>query len=301
MLARLLYFTEKAFLSLRTSPGLSLLTSATVAATLALLGGYVMAVQNLESLALVWGRSASITAYIDDAQAEDSWPALQARLAAFESVGRAELVTPLQALERFRARGPQAAALVEGVVPEVLPASIEMHLEGGFTDLRMVEAVAGAVSEVPGISEVDYGQQEFERLEALLVVLRYGGLGAGLLIALATALIVSNTIRLTVYARRDEISIQRLVGATAWFIRMPFLIEGTVWGLVGGLAGAGLLWLADWLVAPRLTLAVVDVVGGLDVHLFTGDVAIGMVITGVLLGVVGSFLAVRRFLILESS
>lgn len=301
LLRRILYSAEKAVASLRASPGLSLLTSGTVAATLAVLGGYTMAVQNLESLALVWGRSATITAYIDDAQTEEAWPALQARLTAFDSISKAELVTPIQALERFRARGPQAAALVEGVAPDILAASIEIHLEGGFTDLRMVEAVAQEVHAVEGIAGVDYGQQEFDRLAALLAVLRYGGIGAGLLIALATAFIVSNTIRLTVYARRDEISIQRLVGATAWFVRTPFLIEGAFWGLTGGVAGAGLLWLADWLVAPHLTLAVVDVVGGLDIRLFSFDVAIGMVAGGVALGIGGSFLAVRRFLDLEST
>jgi cell division transport system permease protein len=259
-----------------------------------------MAVENLESLALVWGRSATLTAYIDDRLEPEAWPPLRERLAGFDSVARAELVTPVQALERFRARGPKAAALVEGVVPEVLPASIELHLEAGFTDLAMVEAVAREVHDIPGIADVDYGQEEFERLGALLAVLRWGGLAAGLLIALATAFIVSNTIRLTVYARREEISIQRLVGATAWFIRMPFLIEGAVWGLVGGVAGAGLLWLADLLAAPRLTQAVVDVVGGLDVRLFALDVGLGMILAGTALGVGGSFLAVRRFLDLES-
>jgi len=296
MLSRVSYFIEKSLGSLRASPGLSLLTTVTIAAALLVLGGYLMALQNLEGLALVWGRSATVTAYVDDRLPADEWEQVRLRLQAFDSVDRAVLVTPVEALERFRARGPRAAALVEGVSEEILPASIELHLSGGFADLRMVEAVAQEVGATVGVSGVDYGREEFDRLEALLIVLRYGGLGAGLLIALATAFIVSNTIRLTVYARRDEISIQRLVGATAWFVRAPFMLEGAIWGLGAGLTSAGLLWLADVFLAPRVSLAIADVVGGLDVHLFGLDVAIGVLIAGVLLGISGSGLAVRRFL-----
>ncbi len=293
---RLLYFAGKALASVRASPGVSLLTAATISAALVLAGLYAMAVQNMEGLALVWGRTATLAAYVSDETPQSEWSTLRGQLEALDEVERAVLVTPMEAIERFKARGPAAAALVDGVAENVLPASIELHLRGGFADLKAVEALAARIRALPGVTDVDYGQQEFERLAALIDILRYGGLAAGLLVLIATAFIVANTIRLTVYARRDEISILRLVGATRWFVRTPFLIEGGLWGLAAGLFSMALLALADWLVAPRITAAVADVVGGLDVHLYEGSVAVGLVAAGVGLGVAGSALAVGRFL-----
>lgn len=300
VLERLIYFVEKAFASVRAAPGLTILTSGTIAAALVVLGAYVMGLQNLERLTLVWGRSATLSAYLSDQVEPSEWEAVRHQIESFDSVGRAELVTPKQALERFRNRGPHAAALVEGVTEEVLPAQVEVTLQSGFADLNVVEAVAQSMAALPQVEEVDYGREEFDRLQALLDVLRYVGLVAGLLLALATAFIVSNTIRLTVYARRDEISILRLVGATGWFIRTPFLVEGALWGLLGGGLGVGALVLADVLLGPRATEAIADVLGGLDVDLFDAPVGLLLMATGLALGVGGSALAVRRFMGEES-
>jgi cell division transport system permease protein len=301
MLRRLGYFLGKALGSVRESPGISVLTSATISAALVVVGLYVMALQNLEGLALIWGRTATLSAYVDDAVPAEAHETLRRRIERLDGVERATVIKPAEALERFAARGPQAAALVAGVAEEVLPAQVEIDLEGGFADLRAVEALASNVRRVAGVTDVDYGQEEFERLAALLDLLRWGGLFAGLLIALATAFIISNTIRLTVYARRDEISILTLVGATRWFVRTPFLFEGALWGLGGGLGAAVLLFIADLTLAPRVSLAIADVVGGLNVHLFTPSVGLGMLIVGVLLGILGSALAVGRFLDVEAA
>jgi cell division transport system permease protein len=299
MIRRLLYYAAKAVASVRDSPGMSLLTSATIAAALLIAGLYVMALQNLEGLALVWGRTATMTAIVNDAVPAAERPGLAARLQAKQGVERTVVVTPLEALERFKSRGSAAAALVEGVSEDVLPAVIEVHLRGGFTDLQNVERLAGEIRAIPGLVDVDYGKQEFERLAALLELLRIGGLIAGLLVAAATAFIISNTIRLTVFARRDEIIILRLVGATAWFVRMPFLIEGALWGIAGGGIAAAGLWLSDLLLAPRLSVAIADVVGGLDLHLFMPEVALGLLAAGMVVGIAGSALAVGRFLDVE--
>jgi cell division transport system permease protein len=296
---RLLYFINQAFASLRGSLGISLLAAGTIAATLLVAAMYAMALQNLENLALVWGRTATLSAYLNEDVPPEGGEAVRQRVALLPTVAHAALVSPKEALERFRARGREAAALVADVTEDALPPSIEIGLRPGFADLQAVEQLARDVATVPGISSVDYGQQEFDRLKALLEVLRYGGLGAGILILLATAFIVSNTIRLTVYARRDEIGILRLVGATRWFVRMPFLIEGGLWGLAGGSLAVLLMWLAHRLLAERLSIAIADVVGGLSVSLFDPTVALAVLAAGLGLGVFGSAFAVGRFLGVE--
>lgn len=301
MLRRLAYFASKALASVRDSPGISILTAATIGAALLVAGLYVMALQNLEGLALIWGRTATLSAYVDDAVPVTEHEALRLRVEAIAAIEKATIISPALALERFSARGPEAAALVAGVSQDVLPTTIEVGLRGGFADLDAMKKLALRVGGIAGIAEVDYGQQEFERLQALLELLRYGGLAAGLLIALATAFIVSNTIRLTVYARRDEIGILQLVGATRWFVRIPFLFEGVLWGIAGGLISAVTLWVGDIVLAPRISIAIADVIGGLDVHLFTFPVGAMLVGAGAVLGTLGSAIAVGRFLDVEAT
>lgn len=298
-MARALYFSQKALGSIRESPWLSVITTTTIATALLVLGLYALALQNVEQLALVWGRTASVTVYVADDAPEARWEELRAALAKRAEVERAELVTPRAALARFRARGPEAAALVEGVDEAVLPASIALTLMPGAADLESLAALATELAAVSGVADVDYGREEFDRLSALLQVLRVGGLAGALLIALATAFIVSNTIRLTVYARRDEIGILGLVGATAWFIRVPFIIEGAVWGAAAGGVSVGLLWVLDRFAAPELSLAVADVLGGITVRLFAPGLALAMLGGGIVLGALASGLAVRRFLDVE--
>lgn len=296
MLARSVYFTGKAFGSIRESAGVSALTAATIATALLVLGGYAMGIKNLEGLALIWGKTATISVYAADGLIEKDWSSLRDRLAGIEGIEAAVLVTPKAALERFRARGPEAAALVAEVSDTVLPASVELRLAKEYNDITTVTQLAERIKSIAGVGEVDYGRDEFNELQELIALLRYAGLIVGMVVALATAFIVSNTIRLAVYARQDEIAILRLVGATSWFVRTPFIIEGAVWGLSGAMGAVGLLWLSNRFLAPRLSSAVADVLSGLPITLFSEDVAVGVLCGGFILGAAGSALAVRRFL-----
>ncbi|MEO1175092.1 MAG: permease-like cell division protein FtsX, partial [Myxococcota bacterium] len=166
------YTFETAVQSLRQSPALSLVTVLTIGAALLVLGAYVAALQNLEELALRWGRTATVSAYIDDALDANQWPRLLQAARAFDGVRSAELLEPEHALEEFRARGPEAAALVEGIHSAILPASIEIELERDFAALERVRNVADGLMRLEGVNEVDYGQEEFERLGRLVELLR---------------------------------------------------------------------------------------------------------------------------------
>jgi len=255
-----------------------------------------MTLQNLESLTLVWGRSANIVVVLSDGIEEEKQTNLTQGLITLPGVSGAKRITPTQAIERFKARGPKAAALVEGVSPDILPTTIELTLKTGFAQLKQIQELATQIQAMPSVEEVDYGQDEFEQLENLVMGLRYGGIGIGLLIFLATSLIVANTIRLNVYAHRDEISILKLVGATNWFIRLPFLMEGAFWGITGGFMASVLLWLIQQLAAPQISTLLADTLSGMELVVFTYPTALALIATGIILGTFGSGLAVRRFL-----
>ncbi len=298
MLGRFAYFVGRTASTLREAPGMSLLTSLTIAAALVVLGIFAVGLMAVDGFTAGWGRVATVTAYIADDVPADAWPGLQDAIAALPSVESATLVTPEEALEAFKSRGQEARALVDGVSTTLLPASIEVVLAQDAMALEAVRALADTVAGTTGIADVDYGQEDHARLSALARIIRIGGAAAALLVALATAFIVSSTIRLTVYARRAEIGILQLVGATNGFVRLPFLLEGAVWGACGGGAAATFLWLADRMVVRHLDLGALLGVA-MSVRLFVPELGASIFAAGILLGVSGAILAVRRFLDVE--
>lgn len=293
---RFRYFLNKALLSLKKSPGITMLTSLTIALTLLVVGSYVLILQNLEQTSLLWGRTASITAYLHDELRQSDWTLIRDQIENLDGVQTATLITPQQALDTFIERGPQAAQLVEGINSEILPASIALKLDGSFVSLAKTEQIAQIIQEYPTIQSVDYGREEFLQLQKFITVLRYAGILAGCFLALATVLIISNTIRLTIYARRDEIVILQLVGATSNFVRAPFLIEGCIWGLAAGGLSWLLFWLAQLTLVPHLLVWGSQVLGGASFHLYDPLLCFSLLVIGFFLGGIGSTLAVNRFL-----
>lgn len=291
---RINYFLQKASAAMRQAPALCAMTTLTVAAALVVLGLYGMALTNMEGLARIWGQAGRISCYIEDQRTQAEWEHAQERLAALPGVLTAQLLTPEQALARFRDRGPEAAALVEGVGGDVLQPVVEITVQGGFADMQAVTALAQSAAAVPHVAQVDYGGEEFARFGSVVRMLRIGGLMLMAGVAVATALIVANTIRLAVYAQRDEIIILRLVGATHTFIALPFLLQGLAWGLGGGILGAAVLWASDAMVAEHLATILADITAGLPVRLFSARMALMQCAFGAALGGVTSFWAVYR-------
>ena len=299
MMRRSFFLMRKALHAWRDSLGVVLLTIATLAASLILLGLYAMALKNLEGVALIWGRSAQIAVYLDHKQGEAQEEQLRHTISTWSNVEIVLFLSPEEALERFRHTSKEAAALVEGVEASILPPMLELWPTRETADLTSVTEIAEKIGTLPGVLGVDFGKEEFETLQTVIGVLRTVGLGGGIFIALAIAFIIANTIRLSVYARLDEITILRLVGATNWYIRAPFLLEGAQAGLCAGLLASGLLFLADHFFASKLSQLLSETFTGMNVSLFAWDIAAIMLLVGMILGSLGSSLAVRRALASE--
>lgn len=152
-----------------------------------------------------------------------------------------------KALADFRRSLGAGAAILDGLELNPLPASADVTLRPAAGGLRAVEALAARVTAMDGVESANYGRDIFERLERVMRFLTRLGYGVALLMILAVIFIVANTIRLNIYARREEIEVQQLVGAGGVFIRAPFLMEGAIQGLLGGVL-AELLLLAAYLV-----------------------------------------------------
>jgi len=162
MMANLKYFLGQTRSALKRSAWSSLLTSSTICLALLIPALYVMTLQNLESLTLVWGRSANIVVVLTDAITPEDETTLTQSIQELPGISATKRISPEDALNRFKARGPEAAALVEGVSFDILPTTLELSLATGFAQLSQIEILATQIQAIPGVEDIDYGQSEFE-------------------------------------------------------------------------------------------------------------------------------------------
>ena len=244
----------------------------------------------------------SITAYVADDADQAQIDALMGEIRGMEGVASVDFTTKDQALENFRntSNNPDIIDQLDGQNP--LPASIDIEL----SDPQLVESVAGqvlATSIYPTITDnpddpaeaVKYGQQSVERLFAVTNYVRYIGIALIALLIFIALVFINNTIRLAILARRKEIAIMRLVGASNGFIRGPFLMEGALHALIGSLLAVGVLQALRSAAIPRVQAALpflsLEVDGGTYAMIYLSLVAAGLVI-----GLIGSAFAMRRYL-----
>jgi cell division transport system permease protein len=287
------YFLRAAWRGLLGSPLPSLVSIATIAVAVIPLGGLAIITGNMRALLDRQGESRQVTAFLDVGLDPEQEAALARRAAALGGVARVELVTREAALVRFRDR-LGGGALLEALEENPLPASLEITLAPGADRAEEAGAVAAALRALPGVEQVAGGEAWVEGYARALALVRGAGLGLGAILALATLLIVANTIRLAVYARREELDILALVGASRTFLRVPYLIEGAIQGTAGGLLGVLLLYGLYRIAVPQLGDALELFLGWSEPRFLAPASVAALVAGGAAFGLVGAAVAVAR-------
>ncbi|HXH28087.1 MAG TPA: permease-like cell division protein FtsX [Candidatus Polarisedimenticolia bacterium] len=216
------------------NPGLSLLATLSIGVSLYVLGLFLLLAYNLNLFVGALGRDMQVQIYLSEEADASQIAALRAELASDPAVQAVVFVTREQARERFRRTFPSLRDLSERLGTNPFPASFELILREGYRDPEAIERLAVSYRKAGGVEEVRYDLGWIRRLGGLVALVRGGGLGLGGLLALAVMVTVGATVRLTVLARREEIEIMKLVGATGVYIRGPFLLAAAAQGFVGG-------------------------------------------------------------------
>ena len=266
----------------------------TVAICLTVLAAILLVAVNLQYMASFVEGQVEIVAYVprdfDRGRAE----ALLQRIRAIPGVRSAVFVTREEALERLKQQFGENRDLLEGLEdPEANP--LRDAVEIRLTSPEQAQAVAGTLSRLDGIEEVSHRQDVVDRLITITRVIRVGGLALVGLLGVATVFIIANTIRLTVYARRREIGIMKLVGATDGFIRWPFFLEGLLLGVAGAAVAAAVAWMGYSALVETLTAAV-PFVPILEQEPLVWNLSKLLLALGAVIGAIGSAVSVRRFL-----
>jgi len=277
--------------ALRREPFVTVVAVGTIFVAVLLTGAFAAALGAGERLLSAWAGEVPVSVYL--APGADL-EAARAAAAAIAPGAEVEAVTGREAMRRLRVSLGDQGRVLDGLGEDVLPASVDVRARG--LTLAGARDLAKRLQAVPGAAEVDDGAVWVARLETLLRRGRTAGLGLLALLALGTAVLVSNTLRMAVYARRDEIDIMKLVGATDTYVGAPILLEGALQGLVGALLAAAALWGAAAALLPRLQEALPIAARLARADLLPAPLLAWLVAGGAALGLVASALALRRFL-----
>jgi cell division transport system permease protein len=291
-----------AFRSITQSTLMSVASMASVAVSLLVLAVMVLLALNLEYMAASVESQVEVRAYIcapyaDEAVCNKKEPTAEQKqnlvnqIAAMPAVAKATYISKEQALAELKKLYPEDSAIMEGYEGKENPLFDSVLIQ--VKDAKQVKPVAEAVQVLPGIRKVNWGQDWVEKLTTVTHAVRLTGIGLVLLLVVATVLTISNTIRLAVFARRREIAIMKLVGATDWYIRRPFMLEGIILGLVGAGVALGGVALGYAKVEAYVRSAVFPIIPAQE--LMPG-LTVTLLLLGSALGAFGSILSVRRFL-----
>ena len=274
---------REALLAFRRAPLLSLLGVITIAVSLFALGLFGLVALNLRNALQQVEERVEIRAFITDGTSVEAVATAMGDVAAFPEVARVQLVSQEEALARARAELGEFSDVFES---GFLPASMEVRLKNGFRDPSTVKAVAARVATYDFVDDVRYGEEWVAKLYRMRNVATAAGISLGLAFAAVAVIIIGATIRMAVLARAREISIMRVVGATDGFIRLPFLIEGFVKGVAGGVLALFLTWFASKLIDRYF----------LETIFFEPGYAAAGILAGALIGLAGSAYSVGRHL-----
>ena len=286
------YYFREVLLSMIRNRWMTFASIGTVAVSLFVLGVFLIIVMNMNKMASSLESQVQISVYINDNLPEQGRNEIEKMTRAMKSVSAVEYVPREEALKKLQERLGENKKILDALgETNPLPNSFLVTV----TSADDVKKTAAAISDLYGVDEVKYGQDVAANLFELTHLIRFFGLILMGLLLFATVFIISNTIRLTVFARRKEIAIMKYVGAIDWFIRWPFIFEGVALGTIGG--GVSALALRSFYSAMTEkiyeSLAFFPMV---EQYPFMNYVTIALICAGIFIGILGSTVSLKRFM-----
>lgn len=297
------FFFNEALGSMRRNWVMAMAAVITVFISMAILGAVLVTRDNLNRGATSLKDRVMIEVFIKDEATEDQVQELERKIQSIPEVKSYEYISKDEALRRFRERFGEK--IVENLPINPLPASYEIQVK----DADQVDAVAKQFFDDPTVDNsegthdgVKYAKETVRKMLGTISLIEKGMWVTTIVFAAAAILLISTTVHLSIFARRREVEIMRLVGATNWFIRWPFVVEGFITGLIGAVLAAIAVWACNWGLANWLQSSSIDF---LDIRVFSmwwqdGSWPVGLVptlaILGSVLGAIGSLVALRRYL-----
>ncbi len=286
------YYFREVIISMARNRWMSFASIGTVAVSLFILGVFLILVMNMTKMASALESQVQISAYLNDEISKEELSDIERMTKDLNAVSKVEYIPKESALKILRERLGDNQKILDALGDSnPLPNSFLVTVNSADA----VKSTADAIADLYGVDEVKYGQDVASNIFNLTHLIRLFGLIISIILAGATIFIIANTIRLTVFARRKEIAIMKYVGATDWFIRIPFILEGIGLGIIGGTLSAFALRNFYSAMEAKIysTLAFFPMI---EQYPFMNYVTISLILTGIFVGVLGSTVSLKKFL-----
>jgi cell division transport system permease protein len=290
------YFFRQAWQNLTQNPWLNAITLGTIALSFLILGLFLVIFLNARGLMEEWGSRIRVTAYLAGSVKAEQLTQLQEKIRRFQEVREVSYRSQDEALRILEEKMPEGKELLRGLSRNPLPASLEIQLKREYRNSEGVQDLVKKLEGNPEIEDLQYGSDWLRRFSAFMVLLKFLGWSLGGLLLLATIFVISNTIRLNIFSRREEIEVMRSVGATSLFIRAPFYLEGILQGFLGTLLALAMLFSFFQLFLSKVYEPLKDLLGNFPAQFLDSEQMAVVVLGGVLLGLIGTQVSVRRYL-----
>ncbi len=285
---------RRAFSDIKQNAGTQTVTTIVVTLSLLIFVFFSFLYFNLERFVEHFGRELGIVVYLKKDLPPDRIPAVFATLQKMEGVKSVTYVSPEEAYHRLDSYLKDEVNILDGVEPGFLPPSFELEIDRALFQLARIKELAEKIARWPEVDKVQYGQEWLHRLEAFSQLTKMVVAAGGVLLLLSAVFVVASTIKLTVYARQEELEILRLVGATNSFIQGPFLIEALLQGLIGSSLAVGIIYAMYTYTKPMLAGS--QLLRGLDYQFLPYTFWAPVIGVTTLACIVGTLFSMRRFL-----
>lgn len=286
------YFIKEVYTSFKRNIWMTLASIFTVVLSLFILGFFSIVILNLNKMADTLESQVQISVYLKDDLSQEEIDETKENLSKIEGLQDIKFTTREEAMENFKKRlGDQQFLLDALDDTNPLPDSFSLTV----TSPQQVKTIADTVVALDSVESASYSQDIINHLFNLTHLIRLIGVALIILLTGAAIFIISNTIRLTVFARRKEIAIMKYVGATDWFIRWPFLLEGICLGFIGG----GLATIFLYIVYNQVTQEIYEAMAFFPLipqHPFINYISLAILVAGIIIGALGSTISLKRFL-----
>lgn len=285
------YFVSEAFRNIKNSIVTSVLTITIIAISLAICGLFLGVFMNLNNVVSRMGNEIQVIAYVKEGLSSDDVSNIKTEIAAMPEVESLEYVSKEKAFSVFKEELKGQKGILEGLDANPFPASFEIKAKKISRTPQGVKGLISKLKAISGIEDVQYGQEWLDKFFAFIRFIEAFALVIGGFLLIATVFIVSNTIRLAVYARREEMEVLNLLGATRIFIKAPFLIEGAIEGASGAVAASGLLYAVREVLMLKTPPFFAPLI---NIPISTPYFLCGLILSGIFLGIFGSGISLKR-------
>ncbi|MBV52369.1 MAG: hypothetical protein CMH77_07765 [Nitrospinae bacterium] len=273
-----------------------LMSVATITIAFTIQGLFFLVFVNLNTLLSTWGKQVQLIVYLDDDISKGRMNSLEETFKSNKEVDSISYISRDEAWKGFKNTFYEKSGFVTDLDFNPLPASYNLKFRDGPERLNNIRELADSLKEYKGIESLEYGEKWISRFEKFMIILRVFILVVGAILCVGLILIISNTIKLSIYSRQDEIDLMLLLGATHRFIKTPLLLEGLVQGVIGVGLALGIVKLIHVYMRFQFQGSLESIFRGVDLQFLGQPLLWAMILVSIFIGWVGSLLSITQYL-----